>query len=95
MEQTIESLNDLGYECGEISYFGSIVMSVLPDNETGIIFTASFCQDDSLWDPNNYILKLDLENMEFLEGIYMPTTTMPGYQTQLVKGPFIMGNYPF
>jgi hypothetical protein len=95
IENVIESLHDLDYECDDTGFFGTMVMSVLPDNHTGIIFTGSYCPSDSTWDSHDYIVKVDLENIEFIEGIHMPTTTMPGYQTQYVYGPFFLGKYPY
>ncbi len=95
METVFLSLNDLGFECGDYGAFVSIVISVLPDNRTGIVFGSAYCPDDPTWDSHDNIIKIDLDSVEFLEGIHMPTTTMPGYITQSVFGPLVPGNYPY
>ncbi len=96
METVFLSLNDLGFECGDGGgAFVSVVMSVLPDNRTGIVFGSAYCPTDPTWDSHDNIIKIDLDSVEFLEGIHMPTTTMPGYITQSVFGPLVPGNYPY
>ncbi len=96
METVFLSLNDLGFECGDGGgAFVSHVMSVLPDNRTGIVYASAYCPADPTWDSHDNIIKIDLDSVEFLEGIHMPTTTMPGYITQSVLGPLVPGNYPY
>ncbi len=91
METVFFFLHDLGFECGDYGSFVSIVMSVLPDNRTGIVNGVGYCPDDPTWDWGavNSIVKIDLDSVELLEGIHMPPTAYNPF------GFLVSGNYPY
>jgi len=95
MKIIIASLRDLDYNCAGMGYLGTAYMSILGDSKTGIVYGGGYCPDDPKWNSLTSIMKIDLENIKFLDGISMPHSTKPGYVTQRMMGRFVKGKYPY